>query len=439
MRHKMDEPLVHAFVARAEREFDAITQEQLDHGWQRLRQARAAGAPVRHVREERRLRLLPWVAGFTAAGLVALLGILGYRAFLSQPLRYTVEGSAAREGNAITASPHAASRLLFSDDSRIVLGASTRLTVDGVDARGARIGLLDGAIDVFVRARANGSWRFLAGPFLVRVQGTAFHLAFASSRGRLALQTSSGQVEVFAPPGRTVAVGPGESLELFATPPPSIATPAHTAATRDRETTTSAADARLALGHPRAAVESPRRRGGSPPVGGPPSSPAGSAGASPTTPPLAWTEWLSQGKFSRVVADAERRGIDEVIAQAGPADMAALADAARYIKRYSLSRQVLLAMRSRFAATESAKDASFFLGRLAEATSGAESALKWYDTYLREAPRGLYTKEAMGREMRLRGASSQERARQIARQYLERFPQGPEADLARSLVGSSAE
>jgi hypothetical protein len=145
---------------------------------------------------------------------------------------------------------------------------------------------------------------------------------------------------------------------------------------------------------------------------------------------------LNQGQFAQVVADAERRGIDQVIAEARPADMAALADAARYTNRDSLSRRVLLAMRSRFAATESAHDASFFLGRLAETTSGTEPALAWYETYLREAPRGLYAKEAMGREMRLRMTGPSERARQIARQYLERFPQGSEAELARALVGA---
>ncbi len=159
----------------------------------------------------------------------------------------------------------------------------------------------------------------------------------------------------------------------------------------------------------------------------------------PTETSLAWTQWLRQGKYAQVVADAEQRGIDRIIARARPADMTALADAARYIKRYSLSRQVLLAMRSRFTATESANDASFFLGRLAEATSGTEPALEWYDTYLRDAPRGLYAKEAMGREMRLRSTNPSELTRRIARQYLDRFPQGPEADLARALVGAKPE
>jgi ferric-dicitrate binding protein FerR (iron transport regulator)/TolA-binding protein len=437
MRATTDELLVDAFVARAERDLGEISQEQLDGGWQRLRQARSAGARVWPLREGRRPRVLPWLAGFATASLVALLGLYAYRKLSPQPLRYQVEGLVAREGDAIATSPSEVSRLLFSDESRIALDVSTRLTVDGLDAAGARIGLLDGAIDVFVKPRANGSWRFAAGPFLVRVTGTAFRLAFAPSLGRFGLQMTTGHVEVLTPSGRTISVRAGESLELFATPPPPAGSVAQPIAPSQGNTTT-AVSARPAWSHPRAAADSPRRRGISS-AGEPSTAPAGAAGAPLATAPLAWTQWLSQGKFSLVVADAEQRGIDQIIAQARPADMAALADAARYIQRYSLSRQVLLAMRARFAATASANDASFFLGRLAEATSGAESALEWYDTYLREAPRGLYAKEAMGREMRLRAASERARARQIARQYLERFPQGSEAALAKSLVRSDTE
>jgi hypothetical protein len=65
--------------------------------------------------------------------------------------------------------------------------------------------------------------------------------------------------------------------------------------------------------------------------------------------------------------------------------------------------------------------------------------LAWYDTYLREAPRGLYASETLGREMTLLAHSAPERARKTARAYLERFPHGPQTDLARSLLESDPE
>jgi TolA-binding protein len=153
--------------------------------------------------------------------------------------------------------------------------------------------------------------------------------------------------------------------------------------------------------------------------------------------PVAWSKLLAKGDFASVITEAERRGIGATIAQSSAADLSSLADAARYTKRYDLARQVLLTMRSRFAGAEHARDASFFLGRLAEAVPDrSESALGWYETYLREAPRGLYASEALGREMALLAQHSPERARKVAGQYLARFPQGPQAELARSLLES---
>jgi len=187
------EPLVGAFVERAGHGLGEITQAQLDDGWRRLKQTRAAGAQTPPVPQARRLRVLPWLVGSAAAGLVVALAMLGYRAPSPQPLRHTVKGLAARQGDAIEATPHAVSRLLFSDGSRIALDASTRLTVEGLDARGARIALLDGSVDVVVEPHTNASWHFAAGPFLVQVKGTAFHLAFAPTLGRLRLQMRAGQ------------------------------------------------------------------------------------------------------------------------------------------------------------------------------------------------------------------------------------------------------
>ena len=161
-------------------------------------------------------------------------------------------------------------------------------------------------------------------------------------------------------------------------------------------------------------------------------------GVAPAAPmPAPWSALLAKGNFSGVVAEAERRGIDTVLAQAAAADLSALADSARYTRRHDLAQKALLAIRARFAGTEPAKDASFFLGRLAEASSRQpDAALGWYDTYLREAPRGLYASETLVREMTLLAPDAPERARQVAHTYLERFPHGPQAGLARSLLES---
>ena len=261
----------------------------------------------------------------------------------------------------------------------------------------------------------------------MNVKGTEFHLAFAADRGRLTLQMKSGLVEVLAPPNRTIAVGRGESLELFAEPaqaeappvaPPDAPPGGHVEAGAPGSGRISQANSRAVV-----ATEPVRHR-----LAMPASEPGEPAA-------MAWSKLLAKGDFAGVIADAERRGIGSTLAQASAADLASLADAARYTKHYDLARQVLLAVRSRFVGADHARDASFFLGRLAEAVPDrSESALGWYETYLREAPRGLYASEALGREMALLGRSAPERARKVAGQYLARFPQGPQAELARSLL-----
>jgi hypothetical protein len=420
-----DERLVEAFVEQAERGTGLISQEQLDHGWERLQAPRLETRPL----PARRPRVRLWLGGLATAGALAVVVMLVHRTLPPPPapgLHYQVHGTAATSGNTVAALPDQPARLSFSDESRIDLEAATKIDVDAVDSRGAHVVLLDGAMDVNVKHRPNTSWAFAAGPFRVKVKGTAFRLAFAADRGYLTLHMTSGLVEVFAPGNRTIAVGAGESLELFATPPAPQAAAVLPVAAPSTST-------------PPASKNEPARGGGR--RGAVRASEQAEPAVEPAAPePVAWSSLLAKGKFAAVVADAEQRGTSTVLAQAPAGDLSALADAARYTKHYDLAQKALLAIRARFAGTEPARDASFFLGRLAETLpSQAEAALAWYDTYLREAPRGLYVSDTLVREMTLLAPSAPERARKLARAYLTRFPHGPQTELARSLLDAEPE
>ena len=435
MLGQSDEKLVETLVEQAQRGVGLLSQAQLEEGWERLQ------APVAIARPgvAQRAPVRSWFFGFATASALAGVTLLAYRALPPGPapaLRYSLEGVAQNSGNAITASPAREARLRFSDESQVILDPSTKLAVAATDARGAHIVLVDGVVNVEVKHRTNTSWEFAAGPFRVKVKGTAFRLGFEAGRGYLRLRMSSGLVEVFAPAGRTIAVGAGEALELFAVPPQPQATavPAVPAATPPRpEPAEGEPAANLAPAPAKnEGTRAPLRRTTMRP------SEHGETAAPPA--PVTWCELVAHGRFAAVVADAQQRGLGVVIAQATAVELASLADAARYTKRPDLARQVLLAIRARFAGSDHARDASFFLGRLAEATVGQPgAALAWYDTYLGEAPRGLYASEALGREMTLLAHGAPERARTIARTYLERFPRGPQADLARSLLESNPE
>jgi len=149
-----------------------------------------------------------------------------------------------------------------------------------------------------------------------------------------------------------------------------------------------------------------------------------------------WTAWLAAGELDRVLADAERRGIGGVLARAPAVDLAVLADAARYRRRDELARRALLTERSRFPGSPRARDAAFLLGRLEDdRPEGGSRAIRWYDRYLEEAPTGGFASEALGRKMtateRTRGI---EPTRDVAQEYLRRFPEGSYAKAARAFV-----
>ncbi len=431
MTHLRGEHLVEAFVEHAQRDLAVMTAEQLDEGWGRLQHSSEAPRPSPR-RAWFRLGM-----GLATAMAVAAVAIVAYRfvpARPEAPLHYSVEGAASVAGNRITAPPDSASSLRFSDESRIDLAARTTVSLDGLAGDGAQVTLLDGTIDVMVEPRRGTSWTFAAGPFWVEVKGTSFRLGYSQARQRMSLHMTSGLVEVLGPDGRTMAVSAGETLELFADPthatdldgetgtrsapssdegpvPPPVP-PGATNAQPERAST---------------AAEPSHRR---------PTTRTREERELPPAPPTAeaWSKLVTQERYADVIAEAQGRGIEATLAQASATDLSALADAARYTKHHDLARRALLAIRARFAGTEPARDASFFLGRLGENLPGQhEVALGWYETYLREAPRGLYAGEALGREMTLLAGKDARRAGRLAKLYLERFPHGPQAELARSL------
>jgi hypothetical protein len=163
--------------------------------------------------------------------------------------------------------------------------------------------------------------------------------------------------------------------------------------------------------------------------------------AAASGPSLAWPQSLARGDFQRILDEASRRGIDEVLSSATSADLAALADAARYRRKNDLAQRTLLAQRQRFPQTLAGRDAAFFLGTLDESRAGHEartSALEWYGRYLAEHPAGRYGEQALGRRLVLFDSlHDRSAAREAATSYLAQFPSGPYASKARRIVESN--
>jgi hypothetical protein len=128
--------------------------------------------------------------------------------------------------------------------------------------------------------------------------------------------------------------------------------------------------------------------------------------------------------------------VGHAIAARPLADLRALGDAARYSGNPSLARRAYAAVRARFPSSGEARTAAFLLGRVAEEQDHASSeAVRWYDTYLAEAPGGAFAGDALGRKMVLVSKSQgRDAARPLAERYLQRFPAGPYAAAARDLA-----
>jgi hypothetical protein len=343
--------------------------------------------------------------------------------------------------------------VLFSEGSQIALQATTRARVASTTSDGGRVVLEDGRLDLDIVHRSNGRWSVEAGPYTIRVTGTAFDVRWSADADRLDCRMKRGSVVVSGPlfpTGVTLTAG----MRLEASP--------RTGQHRIDGEGASAGTATLGLQEPEAAriapdtdpaldetqpsrqratalaAPSPSRRALSRRAGA-----LGSAIGSDRSldGEASWTRRLASGQFDAIMADAEGQGLARVLQRASAADLAALADAARYTRHTAISRRALLALRSRFPQSAESGDTAFFLGGLAEnagSARGMTASIEWYEQYLRESPAGRFVDEALGRNVvlthTLRGAGA---ARPLAEDYLRRFPRGPYAATARKVLQSS--
>jgi FecR-like protein len=377
-----------------------------------------------------------WALGF---GVVAA-GAAAAMVMFNRPdtmLTFAVVNGTVSDGGYVRAKPSGGTELRFSDGSSLALDPGTSTRVTDIDAHGSRVLLESGRAHVRVTHRPAAKWVVDAGPYSVYVVGTEFDVRWSGSEEVLDVQMHRGAVIVRGP----LASG-GLTMEAGQ----------HLVANvKEGEIFLDASPGSEAANLPRARAESPEPTfvdpGSPPPSAGPAAAAAAHANrARPSVgralPSVAtdasWSKLIAQGDFQGVLADAEQRGLARTLETASAADLTALADAARYVRRGDVARRTLLAERERFPRSGTAREAAFFLGGLAEDESGvtaAKTALDWYERYMAESPRGTYAAQALGRQMilvhKLRGAGA---ARPIAAEYLSRFPTGPYVDSARKLL-----
>jgi len=347
-------------------------------------------------------------------------------ALLPSKLHYEVRGAELTAG--WIQSRHDVGSVDFSDGSQVGLQPDSAISVEVTGAHAARTRLAQGDLDVSVKHEQSTDFRFLAGPYEVHVVGTKFHLLWHPEQQLFSVAMREGRVQVTGPNGLDRSLSAGETLRISGADQrgpvakrDSEPSPAHVAA---------AAPLAYAEAAPAAAHARVQGRGeGLARINPPPAVAHGDA----ATP--AWSSLVAKGQFADVVKAAEALGTERVLRERNSAELGALAHAAHYTGHSTLAVNAWSALRERFAGQKPARQAAFFLGRIFDQQGRRAEALRWLNTYLSEAPSDVYSSEALGRKLtlvnKLDGTLA---ARNVAREYVKRFPRGAYAQTALAIL-----
>ncbi|MGE5786138.1 MAG: FecR domain-containing protein, partial [Myxococcales bacterium] len=399
---------------------DASTEHLALEG-ERLRRALAQVSRA-SVPDLRSRPYAPWMVLAAAATMVLVVGSAVWlsRGRQTSPLTLDVIGPCRVSESNIACPPAVTTLLKFSDGSTVVAHGGARLRVPEIHTDGATLMLDTGRATVNVKhQRASTRWTVVAGPFAIAVVGTKFDVEWVPASERLSIDMVEGLVEVGGPKFSSPAtVRGGQRFETNSnearwavtpllepaqlpneSPVPSGA--AQSSAPR-RNDAPSASDA--PLGAVRARSEGAVGRGAAssvrPTAVATPSEPVAPPPVKqPAASSVSWPKFVARGDSQRVLAEAEAMGQAVCFAQCSGADLRALADAARYSGRLDMAEASLRALRGRF--PSQAPVAAYLLGAVDEARGRNASALRWYEAYIAEAPRGGFFSEALAGRLRM--------------------------------------
>jgi transmembrane sensor len=372
---------------------------------------------------------LAWASvGAAVAG--ALASVLLIFLHHNAPLTFDVNGVAGVTKAWLAAPPSAAVDLNFSEGTRVRLGAASRARVVDIDAHGADLSLESGSVHAEVVHKSDSAWKVAAGPFTVSVTGTVFDVNWDPSSEQLVVSVSRGSVSVReSSTGAEQAVRAPETLRT-------TASAQHFDLTSAAPSSEPVASGAASVGIPENAM--------------PDSTPADAHELAPNAPVDSgepgpgkaesavseWREFAKRGALREAFASADAAGFSRTCASASPAELLLLGDGARLSGKPEQAILALLTLRRRYPSDPRRAAAAFALGKVSFDQRGAyEQAAEWFSTSLREQPNGPLAREASGRLIEaLRRADDSAGARRAARDYLSKYPEGPHADLARSLL-----
>jgi len=355
----------------------------------------------------------------TGAGLLLAAAAAG-AIFLARPLLPEPALSfwvAERQGHVdewLTAR-EAEQNLRFSDGSNIVAAPHTTTRVVRITPSGAELTLERGQLDAHVVHREASRWQVAAGPFVVHVTGTRFHVSWDPQAEKLAVNVSEGRVEITGGGQPRHELVAGSTLELRVSAGVSLNS-AFELPRASATTTATATSAPPSADSDRDTELRPRRAAEHKPD---------------------FRELATAGHYRDALALVEQQGFSSECDSLSARDLLTLGSTARLAGRADRAREAYLAVRRRFPSSSEAGISAFSLGRLASDAGRASDAMAWFKRYLNEQPSGALSREAEGRLLELlKKSGDQTQARAAAASYLKRYPDGPHAALAQSLLAT---
>ncbi len=397
-------------------------------------QARARARYLRSLAEGVRPRAGVSLAWWLALPSLAVAGLVLWLAVRPAAITFAVDGKPGGRVGAVVTAGESPLPVRFGDGSEVELRADPRfgatMRVVELWRDGARVRLDSGRARVHVVPRQKTRWLFSAGPYEVRVVGTRFDLAWNPGAQSFAVTLGEGRVEVRggslpAPmavlAGQTLQVDPrlgaplwrlldksgAPSLDGAGAGPPAL----------ERGPAPSNPEPGRAEDHPQ------------------PDDPVSGRRRAPKEERSIWLELARAGKYGEALAAAQDDGFGQICAEATLPDLLTLAEAARFARNAGRSLQALKAVRARFADDPKAQVATFLLGRLTLEGRDYVEAERHFRDYLAENRRGPLAAEAHGRLLEtLEDGGRREIARTEATRYLEQFPHGSYATLAKKIL-----